>query len=391
MPGGGRGGGFRGGRGGHHGVSGRQLRKERRKEERVASKKRPAPPAPSFEGHDSDVRATRRRVELFVETLRRSIAREEERLKAWSPPKTPEQLEKERLKKLGSGLRGAAKPAWERYPELYPEMHKPEEPEPTFDLISKHSPHCFAHSETRNLVGLYFQLGHAVLADDKSKTRARDSQSAFKACLKLDSADPFGSRYGFLLASLERGEVVEEWEEILASDFLEGTCEQSYTRALIELVQKSDHAQEALALAVEEFPEAGMVLLNSSIMPAYVEQGQVLAWIRDERERLVTEAVEAGTPLRSAGLSHAGRCTSAEALAIVYYVCFGSLWEEEAMQASLVEALEGVEYVDDASDDEDQQLLESEDRWMDTVLNGMFRKAAVKFATNTHEEEEVEE
>ena len=372
-------------------ISGRQLRKDRRKEERAASKKRAIPLVPNFEGHDSDVRSIRRRVELFVESTKRTIAKEEERLRAWTSPKTEDQLEAEKLKKKGSGLRGAAKPAWERYPELYPEMHKEEPPESTFDLISQHSPNCFGHPETRTLVGLYFQLGHAWLADDKSKLKGKEAQLAFKRCLELEKSDPFGSRYGFLIASLERGALVDEWEEILSSDFLQGTAEALYTRGLALFLssvadgderQNQDETQQALNAAVASCPEIALALLNQELMTIVVDPGLVLERIRERRERLVLNATTEGlSECRSAGLCDVKTCSSPEALAVCYYVCFGQYWTEKPLLDALAQALATVEVEEKALtvDQEEDVEDESSEEWFDRGLRRMYEEVALKF------------
>ena len=378
-------------------VSGRQLRKERRKEERANSKKRAAPLVPNFEGHDSDVRSTRRRIELFVEASRRTISKEEERLREWKPPKTPEELEAERLKKRGSGLRGAAKPAWEKYPELYPEMHKEEPPEPTFDLIEQYKPNCFANDETCGLIGHYFQLGHALLQDDKKKSKGKEAQDAFKACLELEKSDPFGARYGYLIASLERGQVIDEWKQILNSDFLDSTVEKLYNRALLSHLsrateggeddEKEDDEQEidfnqALQEAVEACPEVAFALVHQDIMSVVVDPGMVLGWIREKREQLVEKATSSKTSNREAGLCDVGFCISPEAKAVGYYVCFGQYWTDKDLMEALSEAIESVELdhqPEDENQDEDRSANEDHEAWVNRSLTRMFHEASLKF------------
>jgi hypothetical protein len=96
-----------------------------------------------------------------------------------------------------SGLKGAARPAWEVYPELYPEMHVKEPEEPAIDEIARVSPHCFANPHCRPLVGLHFQLGFAHLLQNDGAAARR----AFRQCLELEVSDPFHCNTALVFAS----------------------------------------------------------------------------------------------------------------------------------------------------------------------------------------------
>ena len=393
--------------------SGRQLRKERRKEERVNSKKRAAPLVPNFEGHDSESRSARRRVELVATVLKKFIEKEEERLKKWTPPKTPEQLEAQMLKERGSGLKGAARPAWEVYPELYPEMHKEEPPEPTFDLIARHTPRCYEEAETRRLVGLYFQLGHVLLTEDDLKGKGKQSQNAFKRSLELDSSDPFDARLGYFVASLERGEIVEEHEQILKTKEEDGplrNAELLYHRALVAFMTVTELDKDAgceeafenaLMEAVEACPDIALALVNHAMVSAVVDTAKVLLWIRDERETRCARATELGIVDRLAGRCDAGVCYTARGMAIAYFVNFAQYWVDGGIVGVMREMLEGAELAEgdeDVEDDDDaaemterpsgpssssagdgeEQQVEDK-RWIDKTMRRYFEEAAMKF------------
>jgi hypothetical protein len=411
--------------GGAGGISGRQLRKERRKEERSSIKQEKKlkklenqPKVASvkeiaFEGHDSTIRSQKRRLELYITALKKSIEKEQSRLQEFIPLHVQQKLEEERQKlKLQPKLRGAARPAWEVYPELYPELQKKEEPIETVDLIKKHSPNCFSYDETRNIIGLHFQLAHALLTDDTSKSRSKESQTNFRTCLELDKSDPFRAKLGYFIASLDRGEIMEGWESVLG-DCKEGKMDDdtmqdielayhSVLACFLEWSEMDDSSKKVnyralLEKAVKSCPEIAFALTKHELFSVAVDPAQILAWIREERELRVTSATSSGISDTAVARCDSGACLTKKAFAVSFFACFAQYWVSlplllSDIQNLLISSAPEMERLEDTDFNEhdvlESSLLSEESGdgqahdagWWDKTLGRMFDEVALKFS-----------
>lgn len=347
------------------GLSGHALRKERRKEERRLSKKRSIPLVPNFVGHDSTTRTNKRKMCMFITGLQRAVEREEEHLRHSNkkPPQRPKT----------SGLRGAAKPAWEKYPELYPEMHVVEPEDPAIDLIAKYEGACFEHVETRTLVSSYFQLGYAHLLQQEHA----QAQKAFKRALELDTTDALECRHGLLFAS----------NNLKAVEKL-GVLERALERDVgavwhMAVVLKTE---DSVARAVEACPEVAMALEQHAVFEKVIDTEQVVTWIRDERIKHLQNAVETGVaeglPL---GRFDAGLCItdSPQALAVCYFTLYSHLWIKDVqLMAWMSAVLKEMEVVDSDNEEEEEEAEEQEEEEeeppIEVSLVQMFEEALAK-------------
>lgn len=353
-------------------MSGHDLRKERRKEERKNAKKRTIALVPNFVGHDSVTRTSKRKMCLFIAGLERQVEKEEAHLRHSNkkPPAKPK----------ASGLKGAARPAWEKYPELYPEMHVVEVEEPAIDLLAQYSPLCFAHPETRNLVSFYYQLGYAHLLQQELSL----ARKAFNKAIELDETDQLDCKHGLLFACNQ--------PKALESLHPAAACKRDLAALFhLAVVHKTEkHVEQA----VEACPEIALALHHHHVFAKMIDTEQVVGWVREERSKHLVNAVETGVvkglPL---GRFDAGVCQAGapQALAVCYFALYSHLWVKDVKLMAWLSAVvremevvgedgggEGEEEEEDSDNDEEE---EDSDKPVEVQLVEMFEEAFAKVTT----------
>lgn len=112
---------------------------------------------------------------------------------------------------------GAARPAYEVYPEYYPEYHQAKRKKEADreaareNYLEKYKGEYSLHQETRKLLGLKLQYAFEVLSGATGNGRAA---KAFNKVLDCDNVDNFGARFGLVFANIDCGDLAGARKEI---------------------------------------------------------------------------------------------------------------------------------------------------------------------------------
>lgn len=154
--------------------------------------------------------------QLRLKQLDRAMERQEKRLRNGEPAVPAVlshggRLRDANIKALPGNerpLTGGARPAWQAYPELYPEVYEAQaaaeaaKPPPP-DLFEKFKGKFAEHPETRPLLVTYVQ--HA--RESQLYGRLSSAVTGYQRCLEVDTADKLGARIGLVSAHLNFADV----------------------------------------------------------------------------------------------------------------------------------------------------------------------------------------
>ena len=361
----------------------------------TTTRKRPLPP-PSSTATTTKALATRdgherrrdRALELVVVSARRAVERETQRVTRYKPPPTPEELEQARQEMIYQkrfGLKGPWRPATEVFPELYPELEQAkreaeEAEEASYrDLTNEFAGRFWDAPELRELVRAQVTFAYALVAQSmrsqamvggafSSRGAARHAVAAFRAALDMDPRDPLGCRRGFVLASLDDGNVdqanelvdafsmsepqvphddgIAAWDALLLAlveeleDVDEDDNKDDDNEGLENEDQNEDESErrllDLLHHAMSLFPEIGLLLAAPPPARATcIHMDDVDALTRDERDARTRSAVSSGEFALIAGRCDGGALRDARALAVAYVVSRQSVWDSIGDGAAL--------------------------------------------------------
>ena len=161
---------------------------------------------------ESEGRRRKQRQRLRLKQLQRALDSEKSRLESHMPAEIVAEIEREEEEerwKKKHGLKGAARPASEVYPWLYPEIEEARQAKAAAreasrqNLLANHWGKLFQQPETRKYVQLGFMLAHFHL----EAQHTADAIEAFNAVLEQDTDDTLGARAGRAWAYLDDGDV----------------------------------------------------------------------------------------------------------------------------------------------------------------------------------------
>lgn len=316
----------------------KEWRKLRRASERAKKKTEGKKAAPLQ--HDDH------RLESLISGLKTRIRKSESGLRAYQD-KVEETHQDKRLK-----LYGAARPAHEVYPELYPELATQEEEEDEGrDLLAEASPNCFLHAETRPLLGLKVSLlcnmlHHAIEA--KTPSLASEVRKTFDGIKEMDEQDTFNTRFLFMSAYLyfswsrkSQGKAaLDEWRTCvgLGDDDRLYKCEIAFHQALSSFLihGRSDQVKHAMDCAVTTCREIALVLLNDAAMSTAVDDHVVLDETRKEREKRIQNSCDEGKADCLIVRCDGGLCRNQQGFAVAFRASFGKVWHSHPEAVELL-------------------------------------------------------
>lgn len=228
-----------------------------------------------------------------MSNLQRQIAKEERRLRSWTGEEAITRSEPgKQIKKSdaqnagGSKLKGAARPATEVYPWLYPE--KKEERTNTRDLLEDYKGDLGSHEDTRMFVVLHFELGCLLLENSQpgpameafASLEKMENRGVFTGLITEKKVEVFIEKGDLLQA---RRELEAHSEESKSSPFL------AWDLVLIEYISRhvlnetvSNTALEnALEKAIKMDPSIGEIFVDHEVyeelVAANAEQAELQA------------------------------------------------------------------------------------------------------------------
>jgi len=212
---------------------------------------------------------------LQLSQLKRAIEKEEEKLESWVPEEPADPLPKENKYKL----KGAARPAEEVYPHLYPpKIGETAQPE---DLLDRYQGELSSHVDTFQYVKLNLLLGLFLLA--KGNTKA--AIETFDRVTEMDTKSKLFDeiiRINRLAAYVEIGELAKAREIIEATQ--DKHAFMKWDKVLIEFISyhllkegDSDHAlRNGVSEAFGDCSEVAEVLLAHEEFEADISPESIL-------------------------------------------------------------------------------------------------------------------
>ena len=335
-------------------------------EERVLAKRREK----ELSLHESFTRKKEMRLKFQRSQLEHSIADAESYLRAWYIGKKEYLRERERRKKQQkfdpTRLRGAAKPAEEAYPHLYPEYHEEKERKKIEDeeaeqskgedVLAKYVNHWGNHAETRTLLISKVALSRVRIAQaydamalgkkgsSSAKSHFNAAYDLLKNVVEMDSDCYLGSRIPWLLTTclIEMDDLVEsravvekELQRVCKKENLDAfVCMLKWdlffleflsTKVLEEEGSSEDNLIEAGRSAVAANPAILFMLLNVDQFDDQVVAESVDTIVSEEHESAMRE-------LNESKISEPKHIYSViwtlEQIALVYFVRSISWWRD---------------------------------------------------------------
>jgi hypothetical protein len=169
---------------------------------------------------DSFARRRNLRRKLARSQLEGQIAKDEARLRAWYPGKERYLVRREELKKRfdPNRLRGAAKPAEEAYPWLYPDYHEAKqkrelaeealEQSRGHDYLAQFEGRWGRHAQTRRLLAAHWELA-SVLTDWGGPRNMGRAEELLQRAAAMDGDGSAGARAAWMraVALVDQGEL----------------------------------------------------------------------------------------------------------------------------------------------------------------------------------------
>mmetsp|Transcript_2299 Transcript_2299/g.7051 ORF Transcript_2299/g.7051 Transcript_2299/m.7051 type:complete len:561 (+) Transcript_2299:110-1792(+) len=303
---------------------------------------------------ESLARKRRQQRKLLRRQLEEELEKARERLKCWYPGKEEHLARRERLKRKfdPQRLRGAARPAEEAYPWLYPEYHKEKERrereeeeaelkkgENYFEMYDKR---WSEHKELRKVLAAQINLAQACLEHGGHKSTARGSQLLAETA-ENDIERSLGSRIAYLRAAclIDQGElgharaVVEAElarEDLVHDDPFVAMLRWDLVlinfigcRVLGESNVSEQDLEESVVKARDANPLIPFVLANHEDFEHAVNGDAVDTFVGSEQEEALKDFISADQSSPKARLP---TFWSLQEAAIVYFVRGVSWWRD---------------------------------------------------------------